>query len=165
MLYEIGWSSYDMRYIIPVLCFIPLFVLFVLLQKRYDTSDEGSDVQYSDVRNRGNINIRGSKSTTKFMISAILVVLMIGSLSPIMTIAKKYKNITSYKSGEYEIFTGTVDDIYSMYSYYSVYIESQNGENKALYVDEPNNVEEFLKKGEEYTIYYTYSISEKTGEQ
>lgn len=165
MIYEIGWSSYDMRYIIPVLCFIPLLILFVLLQKRYNTKDEGEKIPYEHEKS-GVVNVVGSKSTTKFMISALLVVLMIASLFPMLTLVEKHRNIISYKNGEYEVFTG----IARRYLYNVGFKEkSQNeGEYLSFFIHNAGAVTEVVKNdikdGEEYTIYYTYSISEKTGE-
>ncbi|MBQ8301566.1 MAG: hypothetical protein IJX57_06350 [Clostridia bacterium] len=165
MIYEIGWSSYDIIYVVALLCFIPLLILFVLLQKRYNIKNEGEEIPYEHEKARV-VNVTGSKSTTKFMISALLVVFMIVSLSSIVTLINKHNAITKYKNGEYDVFTGVVD-ITSLRGQYSSI--GFRGETTSIRVYESGRevvdfVEKNMKSGEKYTIYYTYSISEKTGE-
>lgn len=89
MIYEIGWLSYDIRSILTILCFIPLLIVFIIFQKKYNTSkediDSGIALPKADDRTTIN-NLQGSKSHTKFMISLLLIVLMLISLSPVIDI-------------------------------------------------------------------------------
>lgn len=149
MLYEIGWSTYDIRYIIIMLCFIPLLIAFILFQKKYDTSINEND-------NGDRASLKGSKWHTKFMISLLLIVLMLTSLSPAIDIYKKNDAINCYKNGEYDTFTGMA---------YNVNKESNpiRFENEKTWISFYDNgmgaVKQILKneieEGKIYTVYYT----------
>lgn len=153
MIYEIGWSSYDIIYIIIMLCFIPLLITFILFQKRYDTS---TDTDEKHVPYAG----RGSKSHTKFMITLLFIFLMLASLSPIMDLYKKSDAINCYKNGEYETFTGTAAHL--TYGHITLIDEPDrisfetNNKNKEI----KSILQNDIKDGETYTIYFTYTISE-----
>lgn len=160
MIYEIGWSLNDIRHILIILCFIPLLVLFILLQKRYNTSDDDMDTGISISYNKE----RGSKSHTKFMLSVLLVVCMIFSLSPIMTLYLKNKFINCYRNGEYETFTGiaahyTPDTI----SFINTETDNSIGFDFNNSRDAKNILVKEVKDNEKYTVYFTYSVVEEAG--
>lgn len=160
MIYEIGWSLNDIRHILIILCFIPLLVLFILLQKRYNTSDDDMDKGIF----AGYIKERTSKSHTKFMLSVLLVAIMIFSLSPIMTLYLKNKSINCYKNGEYEAFTGiaahyTPDTVSFINTETDNFFSFELNRSR----DARNILLKEVKDDEKYTVYFTYSDDEVTG--
>lgn len=157
MIYEINWSLNDIRHILIILCFIPLLIVFILFQKKYDATTDEND-------SGTGASIRGSKWHTKFMISALLVAGMIFSLSPIMTLYLKNKSINCYKNGEYDTFTGiaahytpdTVDFINTETDKSISFEFSHSRDARKILVKE-------IKDNEKYTVYFTYSIKNETG--
>lgn len=158
MIYEIGWSSYDIRYILIILCFIPLLIVFILFQKRYNTTND--DVDKGILIN----NSRGSKSHTKFIISLLLIFLMLASLSPIMTLYVKNRNINLYKNGVYDTLTGIAQNVNEEFRPISI-----KNENTSMSLSSNGNgiLEHILKneieEGKVYTVYYTYKTKSENG--
>lgn len=152
MIYEIGWTRYDMTDFIIAACFIPVLIGFIIFIKKYKT-------EKGNFEKDGIIGFGGSKSHTKFVVNAILIILMIFSLSSMVKIFIKYKTISNYKNGKYEMFTGTVsysldryivfeNEFQHMYLYESYY-------NKGV----KDIIEKERKDGEEYTVYFTSNYS------
>lgn len=166
MIYEIGWSIYDIKYGLIMLCFIPLLVAFIIFQKKYDTSTEDIDSEtvLSDKDKRKTVdNLRGSKSNIKFNVSIALVFLMaISILLPTVSLINKNSKINSYKNGEYEIFTGIAERSYA----HSINFRNEDeiiSFDRSDFMDMGDAREKEIKDNEKYTVYFTYEIKEETG--
>lgn len=151
MLYEIGWSTYDLRHIIILLFFIPLLIIFIIFQKKYNTATE--DIDSVKIPKTSLVMYRASKSNFKFMLSLLLIFLMLVSLSTILTLNIKLRAINCYRNGNYEIFTGKAIIYDSKLCYLKnetdiFGLERITGEVKDI-------LDKDINEEDTYTIYYT----------
>lgn len=154
MIYEIGWTEYDMPDFIIAACFIPLLIGFIIFIKKYKT-------EKGNFEKDGIIGFGGSKTHTKFVISAILIILMIFSLSSAVKMFIKYRAISDYRNGKYEIFTGTVsyplDGYIAFETEYKHIFFNEGYYNKGV----KNAIDKEIKDGGEYTVYFTLDYDNK----
>lgn len=154
MIYEIGWTRYDMTDFIIAACFIPVLIGFIIFIKKYKT-------EKGNFEKDGMISIGGSKNHTKFIVSVISIIFMLVSLSSMVKLFIKYKIINDYKNGEYEIFTGTAT--YLVDSYITLINEDErisfSNDNNTYNKDLEHILDKNIKAGKEYTIYFTCDYS------